>query len=172
MGYISKLILVVILVFTSCKNQAQKTVKKLNEPVDIIYGEWKYVKHSWWKTGRYTKEQIEELNKTILKVEGDKIYFENVDFIDSCRFSKENIKTTKLLDKSNEEYYWFEEGETRLLPTQYTGPIVNEYDKKQLSQIDKIDLGCESGLGIIYLDGDTMILNYLGGVTVFLSKVD
>ncbi len=166
MDYIRNILFVGLFLLSFCTNQAQDTVSL----TDQIYGQWKYENHLWWEYGKYTQNEVDSFKCSILQISRDKIYFEDVIFVDSCSFSEASIKTSKLLDRTNEEYHWFEEGSVQLLPTRYTGPLVLQYSKKELKKIDKIDLGCGYDLSILYLKSDTLILNYLGGITLFMTK--
>ncbi len=167
MGHINNIILAGLLLFSSCKNQAQN----VNNPSEYIYGQWKCEKYLWSELGRYTLVQVDSIKKSILHIEKDKIYFDKIKFIDTCKFSSSTIQTSKLFDKKNEEYYWFEEGDKRLLPLKHTGVLPSMYTKEQLSKIDLIDLGCVSELSILYLKQDTLILNYIAGVIFYMTKV-
>ena len=122
---------------------------------------------------RLTEYQLDSLKNTKLKINKDKIYFENISFIDSCSFSKSNIKVTNLFDKENTwEYSWYEDGERLLLRPKDIGPLAYRYTKKELSKIKKIDLGCKyNSLSILYLKQDTLIIDDLEGVTLFMTKV-
>ncbi len=167
MGHIGNIVLGGLLLFSSCKNQAQNA----NNPSDYIYGKWKYEKHLWSGLGKYTIVQVDSIKKSTLRIEKDKIYFDNIKFIDTCKFSSSTIKFSKLLDKGNYEYDWFEDGTKLLLRTKDTGPLPTLYTKEQLSKINLIDFGCGYDLSILYLKQDTLILNYLAGVTIFLTKM-
>ena len=172
MGNTSSLLFIVLLMLSSCKNQAQVLIKDSDNSINQIYGQWKLEEDLWKQYTKYTKKQIDSLRTTVLKISRDKIYFENISFLDSCSFSSSNIKMTKLFDKKNSwEYSWYEDGDKFLLRPKDVGPLIYRYSKKELSTIDKIELGCEYGLGILYLKEDTLILNYVGGVTLFMTKI-
>lgn len=171
MGYISNILIVGLLILCSCKNQAQPT-QSTKELHNQIYGQWKYVHHEWHQYSKLTKEQVDSLTHALLIVSKDKAYFENIGFIDSCLFSNSDIKISKLFDKTNTwEYSWYEDGERFLLRPKDVGPLIFRYTKKELSQLDKIELGCEYGISIMYLKQDTLILNYLGGIVLFMTKL-
>lgn len=171
MGNTSSLLFIVLLMLSSCKNQAQVLIKNSDNSINQIYGQWELKEDLWKQYTKYTKKQIDSLRTTVLKISKDKIYFENISFLDSCSFSSSDIKLTKLFDKENYEYSWYEGGEKFLLRPKDVGPLIYRYSKEELSKIDKVELGCEYGLSILYLKEDTLILNYVGGVTLFMTKV-
>jgi hypothetical protein len=167
MGYINKIIIIGLIILSSNKNQAQG----INNSSDYIYGKWKVEKELSKQYTKFGTNDVGKIKESILHIEKNKIYFENINFVDTCFFTKSKIRVSELFDKKNDEYYWFEEGDKLLLPLKYTGPLPTIYTKKQLKEIYLIDLGCGYDLSILYLKQDTLILNYLGGVTFFLTKL-
>jgi hypothetical protein len=170
MAYINNILIVGLLMLCSCKNQAQP-YQLSKEPYNIVYGQWKHVYHEWHQYGKLNTVQVDSLKHVLFKIGKDKAYFENISFIDTCSFSTSDIKISKLFDKANKwEYSWYEDGEQFLLRPKDVGPLIYRYTKEELSEINKIELGCEYGVGILYLKQDTLILNYIGGVTLFMTK--
>lgn len=167
------IIIACVIFFASCKNQAKNTAQGSNNPIDQIYGQWKLEKDLWKQYTKYTKVQIDSLKNTVLQISKDKIYFENISFIDVGTFSSSNIKISKLFDKENWEYSWFKDGDRFLLVPKLVGPLIYRYSKEELSKIIKIDLGCdgEPNLNTLYLKQDTLILTHIGGITLIMTKV-
>lgn len=171
MRFISNILIIGLLMLYSCKNQAQPdqfTKKSFSQ----IYGQWKYVDYDWHQYGKLTREQVNSLKHSLLKIDRDKAYFENIGFVDTCSFSSSSVRINKLFAKSNTwEYSWYKDGEQFLLRPKDVGPLIYRYTKEELGKMDKIELGCEYGVSILYMNQDTLILNYLGGITLFMTKV-
>lgn len=173
MGYTSNILMIGLLMLCSCKNQAQPLIQTVKDPLSQIYGRWKFEEDLWKQYTKYTQEQIDSLKETVLKISETQIYFENISFINSCSYSRSKVKVTRLFDKSNIwEYSWYEDGERFLLRPKDVGPLIYRYTKEELSKMSKIELGCdnEPNLNTLYLKQDTLILNYMGGVTLFMTK--
>lgn len=155
MGYIKySIVLIVVLLLDSCKINAQDESK----PTDYIYGEWKYVKHFSWRATKFRSDEIDSIKSSTLYVEKNRIYYENINFIEPCFYSK--IEFKKFFNKNGEPRY---PEDLRLLV---------KYTKDQLSVINRIELDCEYNcLGFLYLKQDTLI-NYCGGLTFFMIKID
>lgn len=173
MGFTSNILIIGLLMLCSCKNQAQPSHQTTKEPLSQIYGQWKLEQDLWKQYTKYTQKQIDSLKTTVLKISKTQIYFENISFISSCSYSSSKVKVTKLFDKSNTwEYSWYEDGERFLLRPKDVGPLIYRYTKEELSKMNKIELGCndEPNLNTLYLKQDTLILNYVGGVTLLMTK--
>lgn len=158
------IIFLMIFSFNITKAQHQK------ENINYVYGNWQFSKVLYRDLTKLTSKQVEQLKKSILHVEKQKIYFDKIKFIDTCKYLQSKIKVSNIFDKRNDEYYWYENGNNRLLPLKYTGPLPKYYTKQELSKIISIDLGCDYGLSNVYLKQDTLIFNNLGGITLFMVK--
>ncbi len=167
MGNIINKILSGILLLMVCQSAFSQVVEQSQQ----VFGNWTSVKSMTKDFTKYNIEQIKILEKSILHVENEKIYFEGLSFIDTCYFSKFKIKYSYLFDKSNPEYHWYEGGVRLLQRKKDTGPLPSIYSRAQLSKFISVDLGCGYDLSILFLNKDTLILNYLGGVTLFLVKI-
>ncbi len=167
MGIIDKKTLIAsILLLVGYHIQAQND----NLP-NQIFGKWITLKSLSRDYTKYNIEDIKKVEKSILCIERNRIYFDGVNFIDTCYFNSKRITYSKLFDKKNEEYHWFEDGTKLLMRKKDTGPLPSIYTKEQLSKFIFINLGCGHDQSIIYLNADTLILNYIGGVTFFLVKI-
>jgi hypothetical protein len=80
--------------------------------------------------------------------------------IKPCTFSKINIRN--FFDRDDKEPNVIED---RALALKYT--------KEQLSSFKRIETNCgqDNCLIILYFKQDTLILNYCGGITIFMTKV-
>lgn len=124
---------------------------------DII-GKWKYDSHLYRKVGRYGPREVDQIKSSRLVFMKDKVYFTNISFIDTCRYSK--LEPQAFFDREDKESSYF-----------LDGPLAIRYTKQQLSKFVRIDLNCKSnGFGTFYLNADTLILNSNGGVTFFFTK--
>ncbi len=147
------LTLIILLLNLNCS--AQKQEKYTNE---YIYGNWKCVKFDKRGLQKYTLQQAQKLQSSVLTVEKDKFYYNDIDFIELCSFNKwkiSNYDTTNL-----------------------SGNILDVlYKKKELSKIrvlepvdDKEEPACYNNCAEFYFKDDTLI-NICGGYTYFLLKV-
>ena len=153
---INRLAIVSILVLLSlCSCLAQSNKGDANK----IIGKWKYAKHFNWRVTSYSEKQLTLFKSSILHIEGSKLYFDRLRFIDTCRYS--NVRYSGFFDRKEKEPNVIED---RAMAVKYT--------KEQLSTIKKIDFDCDNCLGTLYLKNDTLILNYCGGYTFFMTRIN
>ena len=147
--------LTLLLFFFSCANAQNNSNSN-----EYIYGKWKYVKHLNWRASRYGNKEIESIKHDTLIINEKRIYLKKSKFIETCSYS--NIKFSYFFDREDKEPNVIED---RALAIKYT--------KEQLSLFRKIETNCGQDicLSVLYLKQDTLILNYCGGITVFLIKI-
>ena len=133
----------------------------LSDEPDIsqrILGIWKYESHLYRKVGRYGKNEVDSIKSSLLYFNKDKVYFKDIKFIDTCFYTE--LKPKAFFDREDKEVSYFQDG-----------PLAVKYSREKLSKFTWIDLNCkENGFGTFYLNGDTLILKSLGGVTFFFTK--
>lgn len=138
---------------------AQKSNQKSDISSDSIYGQWTYVKHGWWQASKFGKEEVENIKLSILNVEKNRVYFANLKFIDTCKYSQIEYRN------------FFEEGKEKSSYSEDYQYMMLKYPKAELSKIQRVKLNCEYNcLGELYLKQDTLILNFCGGVTFYMIK--
>jgi len=149
------IILGLFFLFTGCNNAQNKINSN-----DLLYGKWKYVKHFGWRATKFGNKEIQSIINDTLIIEHDKIYFVKSKFIEPCNYS--NILLKKFFDRDDKEPNVMED---RALAMKYT--------KEQLSTLNRVEINCSTYncLNTLYLKQDTLILNYCGGITIFLLKV-
>jgi hypothetical protein len=137
----------------------------------LVNSQWKYEKHLRWdqKCQKYSLDEVILMKDAILKIDSNQIYFEGIMDIDSCFFSRKSLDVSNLFDKSNDEYYWYEEGDCLKMTIKETGPLPNLYNKSELSKIKLLKFGSCFCFRNLYLKEDTLILNF-EGLTWFMTK--
>ncbi len=146
-----------LLLFVHCKPEQEEYV--IN-PAEFIYGQWRCKKHMWWKYTKLTDEQVNAVMTSILHIEHDKIFLEGIDFIEPHNFLETEIRIAKFNENDIDDVYSIK------------GPFRTHYTKHQIRQFDRIELGGKKyGLGVLYLDKDTLILDHYGGVAFFMEKI-
>ena len=164
-------------VLFSCKEQAQTKVQDSRESfIRDIYGEWKYEKHLWHQYGRYTeKEHLDFFKKGVLRIEKNRIYLKNVPFIDTCFYSKKDINISTGFEKglqgfSLDEIY--RGGEKPMLTEKDIGILPFYFTKKGLIKLRFLEIkGCyDRSPSLFYFEKDTLIINSLKGITIFMTK--
>ena len=124
-----------------------------------ILGKWKYESHIYYRVGRYGTKEIDPIKSSWLCFTENKIYFTNVTFIDTCIYSE--LQPKGFFDRTNKKSSYF-----------LDGPLAIKYSEEQLSKFIWLDFNCKpNGFGTFYLNGDTLILKSLGGVTFFFTKI-
>lgn len=174
MGNTGSLLFIVLLMLSSCKNQAQVLIKDSDNSIHQIYGQWEYANHLWHQYGRYSeKEHLNFFKKTILKIDRDKTYFKNINFLDTCFFSSVDIKESTYFKDNTEIDEWYGTGEKVLLSSKEVGPLPFYYTKKELINLKSIKIkGCyDRSPSLFYLKQDTLIVESLIGITLFMTKV-
>ena len=119
------------------------------------------MKHFWWKESEFGMKEVDCIKLSTLHIERNKIYFENLKFIDTCSYSK--IEFKKFFESADKESDYSED---------YQFMFIN-YTKDELSAVKRIELNCKhegNCLGSLYLKQDTLILNFCGGLTFFMTK--
>jgi|GEM_PF-2890477 len=153
-GIIKRLIFGVILAFC-IKSYSQD---KINNKESLILGKWICVKHDYSGYNKFSLEQAEKIRVATLNIEKDKYYYSNIEFIESCIYSKFNISSYDT--------------------TRYYGYYIEFlYSKKELSKIlvytpvDNEDKpSCFNECATFLLKQDTLI-NICGGYTFYFLKV-
>jgi hypothetical protein len=154
MSIINKVIFILTSVIClSCK--AQQT-----DVIDIskLYGQWTPVKFGWWKQSKYTEEHVNQIIHSTLFIDRNKVYFDSLKFIDTCRYTK------------NQVFNFFNETGTESDYAEDYQYLFLKYQKSELNTIIRIELDCKSCIGDLYIKGDTLILNFCGGVTFYFTK--
>ena len=153
------LIIGTLFVFSfSCQGEALYTIN----PADFIYGKWQYERLAWWKFTKYTDEQVAQIKASTLHIEKDRIYFEGIDFVEPCTFTKEEIKLTHMAALHEEDLK---------LRRSSSGPLRHEYTLREFQELYEIELGLPYELALLYLAQETLIVNYCGGVCFFMKKL-
>ena len=154
---ISKRIALVII----CIIMVISGVQSQNNTSTNIFGSWKYVKHESWRVTKYSNKDINSVRKSVLNIDKNKVYFVGPAslLIEPCAYNKMSFK--KFFDRDEPEP---DVSEDRMLAVLYT--------KKELEKFVRIELHVDYNcLETMYLKRDTLILNYCGGVTFFLTKI-
>ena len=145
-------ILTVILLFLS---------NSFKEPgiSDRFLGKWKYASHIYRGVGRYGQKEVDAIKTSVLNFDKDKIYFNDVTFIDTCFYTEFLQKTFFDRDYKSSHYL-------------FDCPLAIKYTEDQLSKFIRLDFNCQpNGFGTVYFNEDTLILNSTGGVTFFFTKL-
>jgi len=145
-------ILAVLFSFNSCRAQRQQELAK-----EYIYGKWQCVKIDKRGYQKYTWEQAQQLQSSILTIEKNKFYYNNIGFVEPCDFFEWKI--------------------SKYDTTSLSGTILDiAYKKKDLSKIyvleptdGKGESACFNNCALFYLKQDTLI-NICGGYALFLIK--
>jgi len=131
-----------------------------NNTAKNILGSWKYVKHESWRVTKYSNKDINSVRKSVLNIDKNKVYFVGPAslLIEPCAYNKMSFK--KFFDRDEPEP---DASEDRMLAVLYS--------KKELEKFVRIELHVDYNcLETMYLKRDTLILNYCGGVTFFLTR--
>ena len=126
---------------------------------DRVLGKWQYESHIYRGVGRYGEKEVDAIKTSVLNFDKDKIYFNDVTFIDTCFYTEFLQKAFFDRDYKSSHYL-------------LDGPLAIKYSEEQLSKFIWLDFNCQqNGFGTFYLNVDTLILNSTGGVTFFFTKV-
>lgn len=154
MSIINKTLFVLAFVMClSCQAQQPNTLS-----ANSLHGRWTPVKFGWWNQSKYTEAQVQQIVHSTLTIESNKVYFDGLRFIDTCKYTH-----AKFLDFFNETGVESDYSEDY----QY---FFLKYMKSELSTIKRIELDCKSCVGDLYLKGDTLLMNFCGGVTFYFTK--
>jgi hypothetical protein len=124
-----------------------------------IFGKWVYDKY-FATISTYGEYELGLIKSSVLHIEKSKIYFEYpANFIiDTCHYTKVTI--LDFFDREIKEPNFSEDRSLAVI-----------YNKIELDKIKRFDFNCEDNcLNTIYLKQDTLILNYCGGLTIFMKK--
>ncbi len=126
---------------------------------DRVLGKWQYETHIYYSVGRYGTKEVDPIKTSLLCFTGEKIYFSNASFIDTCFYSELSPKA--FFDRENKKSSYF-----------LDGPLAIKYSEQLLSKFIRLDFNCKpNDFGIFYLNADTLILDSNGGVTFFFTKI-
>jgi hypothetical protein len=133
-------------------------------PVPYIYGTWKCWSTVFLNRKAWTKSQVASLDKSILHIEEDKIYFEGIDFMDPYVFDKESLKLKKIV--------YDEDDPTPLVCPYAKRPLCLRYTRAQLNKYVIIELGNPKECPYeLYLNQDDLVLHYREAGALRFSKV-
>jgi len=150
-----------IALVTICVILGISSIQSQNNTTAIILGSWKYVKHESWRVTKYSNKDINSVRKSVLNIDKNKVYFVGPAsmLIKPCTYNKMSFK--KFFDRDEPEP---DASEDRMLAVLYS--------KKELEKFIRIELHVDYNcLETMYLKKDTLILNYCGGVTFFLTRI-
>lgn len=150
--FIRFIFLVSILLSVECIPQ---TEIKIN--IGQLYGRWKCVKTDYRGYESLSFNQAEKIRKSILNIDSCRIFYDSIDFIGVCEYSKFCISS---YDTSG-----------------YSGLIIDLlYSKEELSKMleftpayDNCERSCFNDCSQFFLKQDTLI-HICGGYTYFLKK--
>ena len=126
---------------------------------DRVLGKWQYALYLNRGVGRYGQKEVDAIKTSVLNFDKDKIYFNDVTFIDTCFYM--DLQSMPFFERENKEPSFF-----------LDGPLAIKYSEDQLSKFIRLDFNCQqNGFGTFYLNGDTLILNSTGGISFFFTKV-
>jgi len=160
MGFIESISKRIALV-TICVILGVGGIRSQNNTTTNILGSWKYVKHESWRVTQYSNKDINCVKKSVLIIDRNKVYFVGPAslLIEPCTYNKMSFK--KFFDRDEPEP---DVSEDRMLAVLYS--------KKELEKFVRIELHVDYNcLETMYLKKDTLILNYCGGVTFFLTRI-
>lgn len=153
---INKILIIVVLLFLGCNSQESKEFN-----INSLYGEWHIVKHDYRGYQKFNLKQAEKIRNSILIFKKNKIYYDNIEFIQNCTFSK--IQITKYDTSDYDINYGY-------------GALEYIYTKSELANFKKINLTdssgnptCYNNCSIFYFHQDALI-SLCGGYTYFLIK--
>ena len=145
------------LVFLSvgCANSQNKSDSK-----NFLIGKWKFVKYFDWQATEFGNKEIQSIKKDTLIIEPNKIYFLRSKFIEPSNYSK--ILFVNFFDGRDKKPNVMEDR-----------ALAIKYSKEQLGTFKRIEVNGDpyNCLNTLYLHQDTLILNYCGGITLFMLKL-
>lgn len=123
--------------------------------ISAIYGNWKCVKHDYNGPEIYSLKQAEMIRKSILHIEENTYYFDNIGFIQRCSFHKLKIEpydTSRFIERLR--------------------VIYTNNDLKKMFTLDPVDknakLSCYNNCSLM-LNADTLISNCGGDIFYWIK---
>lgn len=154
MSIINKVVFILTFVIClSCQAQQPNSISLTN-----MHGRWTPVKFGWWQQSKYTEGQVQQIAHSTLCIESNKVYFDSLRFIDTCKYT--DAQFLDFFNETGAESDYAEDYQYLFL----------KYMKSELGTIKRVELDCKSCVGDLYLKGDTLLLNFCGGVTFYFTK--
>lgn len=122
-----------------------------------LYGDWKCIKIGDKGLQKFSREEINNLKKTVLKISKNNIFYEKNEFIDECYFSflkVEDYDTSNIISD--------------VLETIYTPSELSKF--KVITLVDSLgEPSCYNDCSQFFKKDDTLI-NLCGGYQIYLIK--